>query len=85
MMDDLMELVFSNPAKPVNKRSGRSGIAAKKPVTIPKFFIERFNVWPKVKALCWKDKMVEPWQSKTYTEYKQLVYNVAKSFLKVMY
>ena len=86
MLEDQMnELVINSFAKPVDKLSGRSGIAAKQPVTIPQFFMERFKAWPEVKALCWKDNMEEPWKSKTYTEYKQLVYSVAKSFLKVMY
>ena len=61
------------------------GIAAKKCVTIPQSFKETFTKWPGVKALCWKDKKDDPWKYLTYREYKQLIYYVAKSFLKVMY
>ena len=63
---------------------GDSGITAEKPVTIPQFFKKAFDTWPEVNALSWKDKKEESWKNYTYAEYKQLVYNVAKSFLKVI-
>ena len=74
-----------DPTDTVEIRMGNFGIAAEEPVTIPQFFKNAFKMWPNVKALCWKDKKEGPWKSLTYTEYKQLVYNVAKSFLRVMY
>jgi len=62
----------------------KSGIAALPPITIPEFYKQTFNNAPNVKALCWKDNKEGPWRSMTYAEYKKLIYNVAKSFLKVM-
>ena len=56
---------------------------ANEPVTIPKFFEKTFKKWPKVKALCWKDKKEGPRKSLTYIQYKKQIYDVAKSFLKV--
>ena len=63
----------------------QSGIAAKKPLTVPQFFQETFNKLPNQPALKWKGKKKEPWESLTYAQYKKLIYNVAKSFIKVMY
>ena len=74
-----------DPEGTVDIPIGSTGITVNKPVTIPQFFTKTFEAWPEVKALCWKDKKEEPFKSITYAEYKQLVYNVAKSFLKVMY
>ena len=61
-----------------------SGILAIPPITIPKFFERTFDKMPTEKALCWKDNDAE-WMHITYSEYKKLIYDVAKSFLKVMY
>ena len=74
-----------DPEGTVDIPIGNTGITVNKPMTIPQFFTKTFEAWPEVKALCWKDKKEEPFKSLTYAEYKQLVYNVAKSFLKVMY
>ena len=62
---------------------GNTGITANKPKTIPQFFTKTFEEWPNVPALCWHDKNGYPWKSLTYAEYKKLIYNVGKSFLKV--
>jgi len=74
-----------DPTDTVDLSIGESGIKVKKPVTIPEFFRKTFDGMPDVKALCWKENKEDPWQSMTYSEYKKLIYNVAKSFLKVMY
>ena len=73
-----------DPSDTVDLAVGQSGVAAKKPVTIPEFFKKTFDEMPTVKALCWKDKKEDPWQSMTYAEYKKLIYAVAKSYLKVL-
>ena len=73
-----------DPTDTVDLAIGESGITAKKPATIPEFFKKTFDEMPDVKALCWKDKKEDPWHSMTYSEYKKLIYNVAKSFLKVI-
>jgi len=73
-----------DPTDTVDLAIGESGITAKKPVTIPEFFKKTFDEMPDVKALCWKDNKEDPWHSMTYSEYKKLIYNVAKSFMKVM-
>ena len=69
----------------VDIRMGNSGIAAEEPETIPQLFTRAFEKWPEIEALRWQDKKEEQWKSLTYAEYKKLVYNVAKSFRKVMY
>ena len=74
-----------DPADTVDLLIGEAGVTANKPVTVPAFFEKAFKSWPDVKALCWKNKKEEPWQSLTYTGYKKLIYSAAKSFLKVMY
>ena len=74
-----------DPIGTVDLLVGRSGIGASKPMTVPTFFENSFKTWPNVKALCWKDKKEDPWKSLTYAQYKKLIYNVAKSFLKVMW
>ena len=50
-------------------------------MTIPDLYSNMFNKKPDEIALKWKDN--GEWQHKTYAEYKDLIYNVAKSFLKV--
>ena len=52
------------------------------PVTIPHFLKRTFDRFPNDPALSWKDEE-DLWQSLTYAQYKKLIYNVAKSFLKV--
>ena len=64
---------------------GASGVAANKPMTVPQFLQRTCDKLPNGVALCWKDKKEDPWQSLMYAQYKKLIYNVAKSFLKVMY
>jgi len=73
-----------DPTGTVDIHMGNSGISTKKPVTIPEFFRITFDKMPDTKAVCWKDKKEDPWQSLTYIQYKNLIYNVAKSFLKVV-
>ena len=72
-----------DPSGTVDIRVGKTGIGASKPITVPTFFENAFKTYPDVKALCWKDKKEDPWRSLTYAQYKRLIYNVAKSFLKV--
>ncbi|XP_065883897.1 long-chain-fatty-acid--CoA ligase ACSBG2-like [Dysidea avara] len=60
----------------------KSGIASREPITIPEFYMKTFTNTPNEKALCWKDNDGQ-WQSITYTEYKKLIYKVAKSFHKL--
>ena len=74
-----------DPADTVDLLIGEAGITAIKPVTVPEFFEKTFKTWPDVKALCWKDKKEDPWQSLTYIQYKKMIYSVAKSFLKVIH
>jgi len=64
---------------------GESAISSVNPVTIPQLYERVFIKIPNGKALCWKDSKEGPWQSITYAEYKNLIYNVAKSFIKVIY
>ena len=74
-----------HPDATVDIALGQSGVEALPPVTIPEFFKRTFDKIPNGKALCWKSNKEGPWQSMTYAEYKKLIYNVAKSFLKVWY
>ena len=73
-----------DPTDTVDILMGEAGINASKPVTVSALFERTFKTWPDVKALCWKNKKEEPWQILTYAQYKKLIYDVAKSFLKVM-
>ena len=84
-MPTARKLRCCDPTDTVNILLGKSGISSINPVTIPKLYERVFNKIPNGKALCWKDNKGGPWQSMTYAEYKKLIYNVAKSFLKVMY
>lgn len=79
------KLWCSDPTGTSDIALGQSGITADKPTTVSKLFKYAFETWPNVKALCWKDKKEEPWKSLTYTEYRKLIYNTAKSFLKVIH
>ena len=72
-----------HPTETVDIAIGESGVEALPPITIPRFFKRTFDKIPNGKALCWKDDKDDTWQSITYAEYKKLIYNVAKSFLKV--
>lgn len=74
-----------DPTGTVDIRTGSSGVAADEPMTVAQFFKRTFDRIPDSRALCWKDNKEGPWQTLTYTQYKALIYNVAKSFLKVMY
>ena len=74
-----------DPTDTVNIVVGDSGIQGIKPITIPQFLQRTCDKVPNGAALCWKDRKEDPWQSLTYVQYKKLIYNVAKSFLKVMY
>ena len=73
-----------DPTDTVDIAIGASGTAAVKPKTVPQFFQGTCDKLPNGVALCWKDRKEEPWQSLTYAQYKKLIYNVAKSFLKVI-
>ena len=73
-----------DPAGTVDITVGQTGVTAEKPITVPEFCNKTFEKWPEVTALCWKDKKEDPWKSLTYAQYKKLIYNVAKSFIKVM-
>jgi len=64
---------------------GETDIEAENATTIPDFLNKTCDEMPDVKALFWKDSEGKPWQDMTYADYKILVYNVAKSFLKVYY
>ena len=74
-----------DPTDTVDIDIGQSGVAANKPLTVPQYFQITFDKLPDNPALSWKDKKEEPWKSLTYTQYKKLIYNVAKSLIKVMY
>ena len=74
-----------DPTDTVDIAIGESGIRAVKPMTIPQFIKRTVDKIPDGKALCWKDNKEAPWQSLTYMEYLKLIYNTAKSFLKVLY
>ena len=54
-----------------------------KPMTIPQLFQSICAKLPGGVALCWKEGRENQWQRSTYSQYKELIYNVAKSFLKV--
>ena len=73
-----------DPTDTVDIAIGESGIRALKPMTIPQFIKRTVDKIPDGKALCWKDNKEASWQSLTYTEYLKLIYNTAKSFLKVL-
>ena len=73
-----------DPTKTVHISRGVTGVEADEPVTIPQLYNRIFRKKPNGKALCWKGKSGQ-WQSISYIEYKKLIYNVAKSFLKVLY
>jgi len=73
-----------HPTETVDIAIGQSGVEALPPTTIPEFFKRTFNKIPNGQALCWKDNKEDTWHSMTYSEYKKLLYNVAKSFLKVL-
>ena len=62
---------------------GKSGISALQPITIPHFIKRTVDKLPDGEALHWKDNKDGPWQSVTYAEYLKLIYDAAKSFLKV--
>ena len=53
-------------------------------MTIPQFFKRTFDHFSNDAALFWKDEK-DLWQTLTYGMYKKLIYDVAKSFLKVIY
>ena len=74
-----------DPTGTVDILMGTAGITGDKPTTISQFLKKTIESWPDVNALCWKDKKEEPWKSLTYAQYEKLIYNVAKSFIKVMY
>ena len=74
-----------DPAGTVDITTGQSGIRAIQPITIPQLCQKTFDKLPNGKALCWKDNKEEPWKSLTYAEYRKLIYNIAKSFLKVLH
>ena len=74
-----------DPTDTVDIAIGQSGVAAKKPLTVPQFFQTTFEKLPDQPALSWQDKKEEPWKSLTYAQYRKLIYNVAKSLIKVMY
>ena len=73
-----------DPTDTVDIAIGESGIQAAQPITVPQFFQKTSDKLPDGRALCWKDKKEDSWQIVTYAEYKKLIYNVAKSFIKVM-
>jgi len=73
-----------HPTETVDITIGQCGVEALPPTTIPEFFKRTFNKIPNGQALCWKDNKEDTWHSMTYLEYKKLIYNVAKSFLKVI-
>ena len=73
-----------DPTDTVDIAMGGSGVESIKPVTVPQFFQQTFDQLPDAAAMCWKDDKEGPWQSLTYAQYKKLIYNVAKSFLKVV-
>ena len=74
-----------DPTDTVDIAVGESGIRALEPITIPQFMKRTVDKIPDGKALCWKDNKEDQWQSLTYTQYLKLIYNTAKSFLKVLY
>ena len=54
-----------------------------KPMTIPQLFQSICDKLPDGIALCWKEGKEDQWQRLTYSQYRELIHNVAKSFLKV--
>ncbi|XP_065886216.1 uncharacterized protein [Dysidea avara] len=78
---EIAKLRCSDLADSVYIASGETGVAAEEPMTIPDLYSNMFNKKPDEIALKWKDN--GEWQHKTYAEYKDLIYNVAKSFLKL--
>ncbi|XP_065884226.1 long-chain-fatty-acid--CoA ligase ACSBG2-like [Dysidea avara] len=72
-----------DPTDTVDITVGESGIRALEPITIPQFMKRTVDKIPDGKALCWKNNKEDPWQSLTYTQYLKLIYNTAKSFLKL--
>ena len=73
-----------DPSDTVDIAIGASGIAAAKPITVPSYFQSTCDRLPNGVALCWKDGKEDPWKTLTYAQYRRQLYNVAKSFLKVM-
>ena len=74
-----------DPTGTVEIPIGQSGIVANKPLTVSQFFQLTFDKLPDNPALSWQDKEEEPWKSLTYAQYKKLIYNIAKSLIKVMH
>ena len=72
-----------DPAVNVQITAGESGMEALSPITIPQFLRRTVDKASDEKALCWKDNKDAPWQGLTYAAYIKLIYDVAKSFLKV--
>ncbi|XP_065884225.1 long-chain-fatty-acid--CoA ligase ACSBG2-like [Dysidea avara] len=72
-----------DPTDTVDIAVGESGVRSLKPITIPQFMKKTVDQLPDGKALCWKNNKEDPWQSLTYTQYLKLIYNTAKSFLKL--
>lgn len=73
-----------NPAETVDINIGESGVRANKPMTIPQVLQQTCDRLPDGPALRWKDNKEGPWNTLTYIAYQKLIYNVAKSFLKVI-
>ena len=74
-----------DPTDTVHIPMGQSGVAANIPLTVPQFFQLTFEKLPDQPALSWQDKKEEPWKSLTYAQYRKLIYDVAKSLIKVMH
>ena len=72
-----------DPTGTVDIIRGTSGVAADEPMTVSQFFKKTIDKIPDKEAVSWKSNKEGPWQHLTYAEYKRLIYNVAKSFLKV--
>ena len=72
-----------DPTGTVDMIRGTSGVAADEPITVPQFFKKTFDKIPGKEAVSWKSNKEGLWQCLTYAEYKKLIYDVAKSFLKV--
>ena len=68
--------------KTVDILRGTNGVEAEEPETIPQFYNKMFRKKSDSPALHWKDGAGQ-WKSMTYAEYKKLIYDVAKSFIKV--
>ncbi|XP_065883895.1 long-chain-fatty-acid--CoA ligase ACSBG2-like isoform X3 [Dysidea avara] len=76
------KLYCFDPAELVHIKKGETGIAAKEPMTVPEFYKRTFSMAPNKTALRWKDKDGLQ-ESLTYEKYKEIIYNVAKSFKKL--